>query len=131
MSHKRHERKVTPPKEGSQTFHIKIGDTELWETPRVRLLAEWQPKAIEWLWKDRIPLGKLTVIEGPPGVGKSMMVLDLVARLTRDAPWPDGPKSRVAGAGLNPGVAGAGPAGSPGGPYGSSPSGASQASVGW
>src|SRR5260370_40700957 len=112
MSHKRNERKVTPPKEDSQTFHVKMGDTELWETPRIRLLAEWQPKPIEWLWKDRIPLGKLTVIEGPPGVGKSMMVLDMVARLTRDAPWPDGPKSRVAGAG---------PAGSPGGTSVSSP----------
>lgn len=48
------------------------------------------PKAVEWLWYPYIPLGKLTVIQGDPGDGKSTLVLNLVALLTRGMPMPDG-----------------------------------------
>ena len=42
----------------------------------------------EWLWPGRIPLGELTVIEGSPGAGKSFLALDLAARVSRGAPFP-------------------------------------------
>ena len=45
-----------------------------------RLLAEVEPEPVRWLWPDRIPLGKLTVVEGDPAVGKSTVVYDLAAR---------------------------------------------------
>lgn len=48
------------------------------------------PKAVDWLWYPYIPLGKLTVIQGDPGDGKSTLVLNLVALLTRGLPMPDG-----------------------------------------
>lgn len=38
---------------------------------------------LRWLWENRIPLGSLTTIEGPPKVGKSTLVMDLLARLSR------------------------------------------------
>ena len=41
-----------------------------------------QPKAIEWLWEYMIPKGMVTVIEGWPGVGKSQVALDIMARLS-------------------------------------------------
>lgn len=47
-------------------------------------------KAVEWLWYPYIPLGKLTVIQGDPGDGKSTLVLNLVALLTNGMPMPDG-----------------------------------------
>ncbi len=47
-------------------------------------------KPIDWLWYPYIPLGKLTVIQGDPGEGKSTFVLNLVARLTSERPMPDG-----------------------------------------
>lgn len=51
-----------------------------------------RPKPVEWLWYPYIPLGKLTVIQGDPGEGKSTFVLNLVARLTFGQPMPDGYK---------------------------------------
>ncbi len=43
---------------------------------------------IAWLWPEKIPTGELTVIEGEPGVGKSFVALDFVARVTAGIPWP-------------------------------------------
>jgi hypothetical protein len=48
---------------------------------------------IDWLWPGMIPLRKVTLIEGPAGAGKSQLALDLAARVTRSAPWPDGQPS--------------------------------------
>ena len=41
-----------------------------------------------WLWPGRIAAGQLTVIEGAPGAGKSFLVLDLAARVSRGAMFP-------------------------------------------
>ena len=51
-------------------------------------------KAVDWLWYPYIPLGKLTVIQGDPGDGKSTFVGNLVALLTRGLPMPDGDASQ-------------------------------------
>lgn len=45
-------------------------------------------KNIDWLWYPYIPLGKLTVIQGDPGEGKSTLVLDIVSRLTNGYSMP-------------------------------------------
>lgn len=47
-------------------------------------------RAIKWLWQDRIPRGMLSVIEGPPKRGKSLIMLDLAARVSTGAPMPTG-----------------------------------------
>lgn len=47
-------------------------------------------KPVEWLWYPYIPLGKLTVLQGDPGDGKSTFVLNIVARLTMGQEMPDG-----------------------------------------
>src|SRR5579862_2367724 len=44
-----------------------------------------------WLWEGRIPLGRVTLLEGAAGAGKSFVALDLAARVTKGTPWPDGP----------------------------------------
>lgn len=46
-------------------------------------------KPVPWLWPHRIPLGMLTIIAGPPGLGKSYVTLDIAARITTGAIWPD------------------------------------------
>lgn len=56
-------------------------------------LSEVQPERIEWLWPGRLPLGKLVIIDGDPGTGKSTLTLDLAARVSSGADWPDGSKS--------------------------------------
>ncbi len=43
---------------------------------------EIKPKEIEWLWYPYIPFGKLTILQGDPGDGKSKFILSLIAKLT-------------------------------------------------
>lgn len=45
---------------------------------------------VHWLWKPFLARGKLTVLDGDPGVGKSLLAIDLAARLTRGGQLPDG-----------------------------------------
>jgi hypothetical protein len=51
---------------------------------------------VRWIWKQRIALGKLTVLDGWPGVGKSTIVAELAARITSGSPMPDGSRSDLA-----------------------------------
>ncbi len=37
-------------------------------------------RPVSWLWPGRLPLGKLAIFDGDPGVGKSLTTLDLCAR---------------------------------------------------
>lgn len=53
-------------------------------------LSDVAMRSVSWLWPNYLPLGKLTVIDGFPGQGKSTLVLDIAARLSRGAPMPDG-----------------------------------------
>jgi AAA domain-containing protein len=46
-----------------------------------------------WLWQGRIPLRAITILDGDPGLGKSLLTLDLIARLTTGRPMPDGTPS--------------------------------------
>ena len=43
-----------------------------------------------WLWPGRIPAGAFTLIAGDPSASKSTLSLDIAARVTTGAPWPDG-----------------------------------------
>jgi hypothetical protein len=54
-------------------------------------LADVPIAEVRWLWPDRIPLGKLTILDGDPGLGKSSVTLDIAARLTRGLPMPNAP----------------------------------------
>jgi hypothetical protein len=54
-------------------------------------LADVTPKPVRWLWPNRIPLGKLTLVFGDPNLGKSFVTLDIAARLSTGKPWPDLP----------------------------------------
>lgn len=63
----------------------------------MQTLSDVRAQAVSWLWPRRIARGKLGLIAGEPGEGKSTLLLDLAARLTRPgalmpdgAPAPDG-----------------------------------------
>jgi AAA domain len=45
---------------------------------------------VDWLWPSWIPLGLLTLFGAAPGVGKSLVALDLARRIIQGEPFPDG-----------------------------------------
>jgi AAA domain len=45
---------------------------------------------VSWLWPETIPGGKLLILDGDPDLGKSLLALDLCARLSTGRPFPDG-----------------------------------------
>jgi putative DNA primase/helicase len=65
-----------PPAEAAE----KLGAAYLSNLPQNR---------VKWLWPGRIPIGSITLLAGDPGLGKSLVALDIAARLTSGAPWPD------------------------------------------
>jgi hypothetical protein len=52
------------------------------------LLSTVKARSVSWLWPGRIPLGKLTILDGDPGLGKSVLTLDLAARVSRGWSMP-------------------------------------------
>lgn len=46
-------------------------------------MSEIQSEEIEWLWYPFIPYGKLTIIQGDPGDGKTSLALNIAAKLSR------------------------------------------------
>jgi putative DNA primase/helicase len=56
--------------------------------------ADYPAKKVQWLWPNRIPIGKVTLLVGDPGNGKSLVALDIAARVSRGAPWPDEPQAQ-------------------------------------
>jgi hypothetical protein len=53
-------------------------------------MSKIQSERVGWLWQNRLPLGTITMLEGDPGLGKSLVTLDLAARVSRGDPMPDG-----------------------------------------
>jgi len=55
----------------------------------LRRVSDIAAQELAWLWPGRIPLGKMTLLAGDPGLGKSFVTLDIAARVTRGMRWPD------------------------------------------
>ncbi len=53
------------------------------------LASEVEERQVSWLWQGRIPLGCITLLDGDPGLGKSLISLDLAARVTTGREMPD------------------------------------------
>ena len=55
----------------------------------VASMDDVQPEAVEWLWYPYIPRGSLTMLDGEPGVGKSLFTTHLAAIVSRGGMLPD------------------------------------------
>jgi hypothetical protein len=62
---------------------------------RLVRLDDVLPERVCWLWAGRIPRGKLTILDGDPGLGKSTIMIDLAARVSRGLPMPREAESLV------------------------------------
>lgn len=50
---------------------------------------------LKWVWPGRIPLNKPTLMGGDPGKGKTMLALDIAARVSTGNVWPDGAENKA------------------------------------
>ena len=57
--------------------------------PVLTTLSEIEPEKLKWLWEDKIPMGKVTLLVGDPGIGKSFLTMFMVAQVSTGRPWPD------------------------------------------
>jgi putative DNA primase/helicase len=47
------------------------------------------PKVLKWIWKDRIPAGKITLLNGAQGGGKSLLFCDIIGHVTTGSDFYD------------------------------------------
>ena len=66
------------------------------ENLKIINMADVESKKVEFLWYPYIPLGKLTIIQGDPGEGKTTAVLQLIALLTKGEKLPEDEQEREA-----------------------------------
>lgn len=52
-------------------------------------LSEVRERPLRWLWPNRLPLEAISLLDGDPGQGKSCVIYDLAARVTRGKPMPN------------------------------------------
>jgi len=57
---------------------------------KLTCFADVETVAIDWLWKDYLARGKLTLLGGDPDLGKSQISIDAAARLSKGIHWPFG-----------------------------------------
>lgn len=64
---------------------------------KIRCGADIKPLAVDWLWPGWLPAGKLTILAGAAGTGKTTLALGLGAVITTGGRWPDGAASSKVG----------------------------------
>lgn len=62
-----------------------------------KLVSDVEREHIDWVWPGRLALGKLTILDGDPGLGKSTLLYNIAARITTGSPMPDGTPSERGG----------------------------------
>jgi putative DNA primase/helicase len=71
------------------------------KAPKRRLIShrasELEPEKLVWLWPGRIPEGKLVLLGGPPGLGKSQLTAFMSATVSNGGHWPCGEGSTLPG----------------------------------
>jgi len=59
--------------------------------------SDLQPEKLTWVWPGRIPEGKLVLVGGPPGLGKSQLTAFIAATISNGGAWPCGEGSTAPG----------------------------------
>lgn len=62
-----------------------------------KIYATVEKQEVKWLWYPYIPYGKLTLLQGDPGDGKSTFMINIAASLTTGGFLPDGKRLEQVG----------------------------------
>jgi hypothetical protein len=90
---------VTPPIDAAALSELRARSGLTDEQPRhqtrvetgslvTRRLSEVNARPVSWLWPGRIARGKVTIIAGNPGLGKSQITANIAAIVTAGGRWP-------------------------------------------
>lgn len=86
-----------PTHEG-EVFNIKAPSFTLSVAPDGVILtcaSSLKPEPVSWLWRDWLAQGKLHILAGAPGQGKTTIALAFMATVTVAGRWPDGSRCPV------------------------------------
>lgn len=61
--------------------------------PELLCAKDIPPEFVQWLWTGRVPLGRGTLVAGRGGLGKTLLLCNMAATVSRGRFWPDGHKS--------------------------------------
>ena len=69
---------------------MKQNPNEIQENVELEVIraSEVTPTEVKWLWYPYIPFGKVTILQGDPGDGKSKLMLSIAALLSKGKPLP-------------------------------------------
>jgi len=62
---------------------------------KIITMAEVETESVSWLWKPYIPFGKITIVQGDPGEGKTTLMLAIAAAITNGEALPMSARRRV------------------------------------
>ena len=60
------------------------------EKVQLRQASDIAMESIQWLWKDWLAQGKLHLLAGQPGTGKTTIAMQMAATVSTGGNWPDG-----------------------------------------
>lgn len=89
--------RCAPPLDPAEVRNIAQGKAKIAPEARPRAgavelirAADVEPEPIAWLWSNWLARGKLHILAGPAGTGKTTLALSLAAIVSRGGRWPDG-----------------------------------------
>lgn len=88
--------KPSEPRTTAEIIHLKPEYQKPELTPGTKIeltsrpLSKYTARKIRWLWPNRIPIGKITLIAGEPGLGKSSITAYITAIVSTGGTWAVG-----------------------------------------
>ena len=56
--------------------------------------ARIEIEPVTWLWKNHLAEGKMHLVAGPPGTGKTTLALSMGSTISAGSAWPDGTRAK-------------------------------------
>lgn len=78
------------PKTRMKSKYVQDAERQSKAKPKLVCFKDVAPREISWLWENRVAAGRVTLIVGMPGCGKSFVTCDMAARVSTGKAWPDG-----------------------------------------